>query len=116
MRTGKRREYSVVAARAFHRLGFVVVVLLAPIGFAGCHHRTSSATGPRPGNASAAVQFRETYAQLNDIMMYYKISGEGEPILFLHGGFGSSDTWADYFPLLGQDHLLIAPDSRGQGR
>lgn len=69
---------------------------------------------PEADEIEAGIGHR--YVQLDDIRMYYKSAGEGgEAVLFLHGGFGNSDIWLDYFDQLPGYHL-IAPDSRGQGR
>lgn len=69
----------------------------------------STVSGAQPAQAVAA------YADLDDIRVYYERQGSGEPLVMLHGGFGSSEIWAPYFSLLPQ-FTLIAPDSRGQGR
>ncbi len=68
-----------------------------------------------PGNGEASPDVRDHYVNLDDIRMYYRSAGEGAPVILLHGGFGSSDTWKAYFHRL-PGFRLIAPDSRGQGR
>jgi pimeloyl-ACP methyl ester carboxylesterase len=55
-------------------------------------------------------------AQIGDIRVWYRVEGKGEPVLLLHGGFGSSDHWKKIAPILASHFLLIEPDSRGQGR
>jgi pimeloyl-ACP methyl ester carboxylesterase len=39
-----------------------------------------------------------------------------EPVILLHGGFGSSDDWAFEVPLLLSKHQVIVVDTRGHGR
>src|ERR1700735_3779451 len=57
----------------------------------------------------------EHIAQIGDIKVWYRIEGQGEPVLLLHGGFGSADHWKKLAPILTPHFLLIEPDSRGQG-
>ncbi|EJC81985.1 putative hydrolase or acyltransferase of alpha/beta superfamily [Rhizobium leguminosarum bv. trifolii WSM2297] len=55
-------------------------------------------------------------ADVNDIKMYYAEYGEGEPILFIHGGLGNADVWGHQAADFAKDHLVIVADSRGHGR
>lgn len=55
-------------------------------------------------------------ADVNDIKMYYAEYGEGDPILFIHGGLGNADVWGYQIADFAKDHLVIVADSRGHGR
>jgi pimeloyl-ACP methyl ester carboxylesterase len=55
-------------------------------------------------------------AQVNGIEMYYEEYGQGEPLVLLHGFFGSGANWAPFIPELAQSYHLIIPDLRGHGR
>jgi len=55
-------------------------------------------------------------APVNDIEMYYAEYGEGEPMLFIHGGLGSADVWDYQVAEFARDHRVIVADSRGHGR
>jgi len=55
-------------------------------------------------------------APVNDIKMYYAEYGEGDPILFIHGGLGSADVWGYQVAEFAKDHRVIVADSRGHGR
>ena len=55
-------------------------------------------------------------ADVNGIKMYYATYGAGDPVLFVHGGLGHSDIWANQVIDLMKDHLVIVADSRGHGR
>ncbi|MBB3593032.1 pimeloyl-ACP methyl ester carboxylesterase [Rhizobium sp. BK529] len=55
-------------------------------------------------------------ADVNDIKMYYAEYGEGDPILFIHGGLGNADVWGYQVADFAKDHLVIVADSRGHGR
>ena len=50
--------------------------------------------------------------------MYYEDRGQGEPLVLLHGFFGSHRDFAHLFDMneLGRSHRLIVPDLRGHGR
>lgn len=42
--------------------------------------------------------------------------GGGRPVVLLHGGFASSDSWGFEVPRLALDHEVIVIDTRGHGR
>ncbi|WP_205749062.1 alpha/beta fold hydrolase [Frigidibacter oleivorans] len=46
----------------------------------------------------------------------YRISGEGSPLLLLHGGLMSYDSFDPILPLLEESHEVIAVDLLGHGR
>ncbi|CAH0346779.1 2-succinyl-6-hydroxy-2,4-cyclohexadiene-1-carboxylate synthase [Bacillus sp. CECT 9360] len=49
------------------------------------------------------------------VRYHVDISGEGEPLLLLHGFTGSRETWNSLVPLLGSKHKLIMVDIIGHG-
>ncbi|GCE17190.1 alpha/beta fold hydrolase [Dictyobacter kobayashii] len=56
------------------------------------------------------------YAAVNGINLYYEIHGTGEPLIMLHGGFGTFDMFAALSPALMRDHQVIGVDLYGHGR
>ena len=48
--------------------------------------------------------------------LYYNIIGEGEPLVILHGLFGSSDNWISIAKKFAQKYRVILPDLRNHGR
>ena len=48
--------------------------------------------------------------------LHYDIHGEGDPLLWLHGGMGHGPDWQFIFPAVPAGYSLIAPDLRGHGR
>jgi pimeloyl-ACP methyl ester carboxylesterase len=57
------------------------------------------------------------YAKANDIDLYYKISGQGEPLVLLHGFSGTG--WAHWhfqIPAFAERYRVIVPDLRGHGK
>ena len=56
------------------------------------------------------------YLKINDINIYYEEYGQGEPLLFLHGGMGSVEDLKQVIPLLAKRFHVIVPDQPGHGR
>jgi pimeloyl-ACP methyl ester carboxylesterase len=48
--------------------------------------------------------------------MYYEVHGEGGPLLLIHGGTATSQSWASHLPAFAEHFRVFAPDSRGHGR
>jgi pimeloyl-ACP methyl ester carboxylesterase len=55
-------------------------------------------------------------ARINNVSIYYETYGAGPPVLVMHGGLGSLESMGNQIRALAETHLVIAPDSRGQGR
>lgn len=56
-----------------------------------------------------------TYASVNGINLYYETHGTGQPLILLHGGFGTCETFTDLYPTLALNHQLIGVDLYGHG-
>lgn len=56
------------------------------------------------------------YADADGVRTYYEIVGEGEPVVLLHGGMCTIDTWGPQIPALASKYRLIMPERRGHGR
>ena len=56
------------------------------------------------------------YAEVNGINLYYEIHGSGRPLVLLHGGLMSGETFGPVLPLLAERHQVIVPDLQGHGR
>jgi pimeloyl-ACP methyl ester carboxylesterase len=52
---------------------------------------------------------------VNGIDMYWHETGDGEPLLFLHGGLGCGGDWRHIFKQPPAGYRVIAPDLRGHG-
>lgn len=53
---------------------------------------------------------------VNGMQMYYETSGEGEPLIVLHGAYMNIDTMGEIIPMLAQTHQVIAVEAQGHGR
>jgi pimeloyl-ACP methyl ester carboxylesterase len=51
-----------------------------------------------------------------DIDIYYKITGKGEPLLFIHGLGASMQSWQMQIPVFSKHYRVITFDLRGHGR
>ena len=47
--------------------------------------------------------------------LHLSLSGQGTPILLLHGWTSSRASWAPLLPALSRRHRVICPDARGHG-
>ena len=51
-----------------------------------------------------------------DLSLYYRIAGDGEPVVLLHGFGEDSTIWDGMIGELSKDYKLIVPDIAGSGR
>jgi pimeloyl-ACP methyl ester carboxylesterase len=56
------------------------------------------------------------YADVNGIHLYYERHGAGRPLILLHGGLMSGETFGPVLPLFTQGHEVIVVDLQGHGR
>ena len=70
---------------------------------------SATVTAAEPGPVGATVS-------VNGIEMYYEVSGDGPPLLLLHGGTGSGRMFDPFVAELGARYRLVVPDLRGHGR
>jgi pimeloyl-ACP methyl ester carboxylesterase len=58
---------------------------------------------------------RAVVIDINGISLYWDTTGDGEPLLWLHGGMGCGADWTYIFKEPPPGYRLIAPDLRGHG-
>src|SRR4029453_19679963 len=51
-----------------------------------------------------------------ELLTYYEVQGTGDPLIILHGGFASVETFSEFSPLLSQHYRTYSPARRGHGR
>ncbi len=56
------------------------------------------------------------YASVNGVDLYYEMHGTGTPLILLHGGFGTLETFNAVAPTLALNHQVIGVDLYGHGR
>ena len=56
------------------------------------------------------------YAEVNGINLYYETHGSGRPLILLHGGLMSGETFGPVLPLLAERHQVVVVDLQGHGR
>jgi pimeloyl-ACP methyl ester carboxylesterase len=56
------------------------------------------------------------YIKINGMDMHFEESGEGTPLILLHGGTSSCNTWETYLPIFSPHFRVTTPDSRAHGR
>lgn len=59
---------------------------------------------------------REEVIRINNLLVNYKITGKGEPLLILHGWGGSSNSWLRVLEYLKNNFLIVCPDLPGFGK
>ncbi|MES2660602.1 MAG: alpha/beta hydrolase [Verrucomicrobiota bacterium] len=53
---------------------------------------------------------------VNGIELYYETFGAGDPLLLIHGGGATIESWFAQIPDFSEKYKVIVPDSRGHGR
>jgi pimeloyl-ACP methyl ester carboxylesterase len=54
--------------------------------------------------------------RVNDLKIYYEISGTGSPLVLLPGLLGTIGSWRRFIPALAKHYRTVAIDLRGHGR
>ncbi len=54
--------------------------------------------------------------RVNNTGIYYEVTGQGEPLLFIHGLASSSRSWKKQVPFFARHYRVITFDVRGHGR
>lgn len=65
---------------------------------------------------SASLFSQGNHMNINGLKMYYEIKGEGEPLLFIHGGGMCTEAYQQEINKLSEKFMVIAADNQGQGR
>src|ERR1700737_4774884 len=67
-------------------------------------------------DSTAHTKGTGAYAGVNGSAHYYETHGSGRPLILLHGGLMSGETFGPVLPLLAERHQVIAVDLQGHGR
>lgn len=67
-------------------------------------------------SALAARETTKHTIQANGVNIYYEEIGQGRPLLLIHGGILTGESWRPYLQSFAEHYRVIMPDSRGHGR
>jgi 3-oxoadipate enol-lactonase len=56
------------------------------------------------------------FAEVNGTRLYYEVTGEGYPLVLMHGGIMNNTMWDDQFEAFAQHYRVIRYDLRGFGQ
>jgi pimeloyl-ACP methyl ester carboxylesterase len=57
-----------------------------------------------------------SHVYANTVELYYEASGQGEPLVLVHGGWSDHDNWQLVAPALAESFLVVAYDRRRHGQ
>jgi pimeloyl-ACP methyl ester carboxylesterase len=66
--------------------------------------------------AQVQMPVESKFAEANGVKLHYLVTGQGDPVLLLHGFAQSSHMWRPLMRELAKDHTVIAADLRGAGQ
>ena len=55
------------------------------------------------------------YVDIGGVNTWYDEAGSGEPLVLLHGGLCTNETWAAQTPVFAERFRVVAPERRGHG-
>ena len=65
---------------------------------------------------STSVLAQAETVEVNGLQMYYEVSGEGDPLVVLHGAYMNIPAMGEIIPILAQTHRVYAVEMQGHGR
>jgi len=66
--------------------------------------------------AGSAVTVESRTIRAGDLDVHYLEAGSGPPLVLLHGGTATAESWGDWLPRLAARYHVFAPDTRGHGQ
>ena len=68
------------------------------------------------GTVLMATSAAAETVEVNGLQMYYEVSGEGDPLVVLHGAYMSIPAMGEIIPRLAETHQVYAVEMQGHGR
>ncbi|MBF5001460.1 alpha/beta hydrolase [Nocardia sp. BSTN01] len=56
------------------------------------------------------------YIDAGGLRTYYEVHGDGAPVVLLHGGLGTAESWGQQVGELARHYRVYVPERRGHGR
>jgi pimeloyl-ACP methyl ester carboxylesterase len=78
--------------------------------------RTTLVTAALLATGSALAEPMGDRVEVNGMQMYYQISGEGDPLIVLHGAYMNIPSMGAIIPKLAETHKVYALELQGHGR
>lgn len=101
----------------------LVIVVAVPIviGMASCQpqqkENQAASTASKDTVVSQNIKPTESgYADVKGLKMYYEVSGDGNPIIVLHGAYMNIPSMGEIIPRLAKTHKVYALEFQGHGR
>lgn len=69
-------------------------------------------SGPAPATSDPVGD----HVEVNGMQMYHEVSGEGDPLIVLHGAYMNIPTMGEIVPMLAESHKVYALELQGHGR
>src|SRR5665647_1111849 len=93
-----------------------ILFSISVIMIIACNHNSNDKGSPK--NATKDLyKIEEGFVDAHGVLIYYKIIGQGKPLLIVHGGPGAShDYFLPYLLPLARTNRLIFIDERGSGQ
>lgn len=66
--------------------------------------------------AAAQSEPAGAHVEVNGMEMYYETSGEGDPLIVLHGAYMNIPTMGEIIPVLARSRRVVAVEMQGHGR
>jgi proline iminopeptidase len=99
------------------KANYIQLLLLIFLGTTmSCTHNSEKKGSPQTASQSV-YKMEEGFVDAHGVLIYYKVLGQGQPLVILHGGPGAShDYFLPYLLPLARENRLIFIDERGSGR
>lgn len=68
------------------------------------------------GLSATSARGQGAYAAVNGLKMCYETRGSGQPLVLLHSGLGSGDTFGPLLPALSEGRRVLTVDLQAHGR
>jgi len=90
--------------------------IYAPLVRATCACLIALSTASAFTGPTALLKPQSHFAEINGVRLHYRIAGQGDAVVLLHGYAQDGHMWLPLMAELAKTHTVIAPDLRGFGQ